>query len=1152
MLFDGITLNEGSHILNASIESGASFPLVPNVGELFYKTSVGLHVFDGSTWNLVNTSDTTSFILKSGGTMTGYLVLNDDPTTNLQAATKHYVDNSVASYAPLTGTGTSGTWGISITGNAATVTTNANLTGVVTSVGNATSIGAGAISNTMLANSAVANLSGTNTGDQTISISGDVTASGSTGVLTATVTKINGTDLSGLTTGLLKNTTGTGVPSIAVAGTDYLLPTGSAASLTNFPTLNQNTTGNAATASAVPFSGITSKPTTLSGYGITDGQPLDGDLTSIAGLAGTSGLLKKTAANTWALDTNTYLTSSTGVTSVAGTAGNITASASTGAVTLNLATITDSGLGSFKKINTDGFGRVTGTTTVTSSDITTTLGYTPANKVGDSITGNFVFDGVHTVTGLPSPTGGTDAANKNYVDAATNGLTWKSAVRVASTTNINLTTGGLIAVDGVTTVAGDRVLVKDQTLPKENGIYIAGTGAWTRASDMNLASEFDGSAVFVKEGTLYQSSGWTETATVVTVGTDTVTFSEFTGGALYTWGVGLANTGNTVNIQLGAGIAELPTDEVGIDVYSGGGLMLTVDGTTSSTSTAAQVSLTKVGTSGTYTSVSTDSYGRVTSGSNPATVNSFNTRTGSVTLTSGDVTSALGSTTANYFLATPNGSTGTPSLRAIVAADIPTLNQNTTGNAGTATILQTGRTIALSGAATGTATSFDGSANITIPVTSLNAANLSGTIPSAVLGASTTYVGTTAVALNRASAALALTGITGVSSTGALTLSSTTTNAVTLDSGTTGAVNIGNNANAKTITVGNVTGATGVVVNSGTAGVLFNQVPTGTFAITATAAPTTDMTQVTAAGVVTAGVNALSVTYSGGAAAVEASAARLNLTPGTTSGGTWSAMRVTPSSAAAAAGVTMNGVKFDSVTAGAGTDNMIYAGTGWDNIISYNGTSVVNGSGQLNAAQLTGTVPSATISGAYSGITTLGISGQLTSTLATGTAPFAVSSTTPVDNLSIGGNAATASTANALNTGNNYQMNSLGVGTAGSGTAGEIRATNNVTAYYSSDSRLKENIKPIENALAKVKLINGVTYDWTEDFIESHGGEDGYFIRKHDVGVIAQEVEAVMPEIVVDRDDGYKAVKYERMVALLIEAVKELSAEIEVLKAKVN
>jgi hypothetical protein len=109
-----------------------------------------------------------------------------------------------------------------------------------------------------------------------------------------------------------------------------------------------------------------------------------------------------------------------------------------------------------------------------------------------------------------------------------------------------------------------------------------------------------------------------------------------------------------------------------------------------------------------------------------------------------------------------------------------------------------------------------------------------------------------------------------------------------------------------------------------------------------------------------------------------------------------------------------------------------------------------------------------------------------------------------------------------------------------------------VTAYYSSDSRLKENIKPIENALAKVKLINGVTYDWTEDFIESHGGEDGYFIRKHDVGVIAQEVEAVMPEIVVDRDDGYKAVKYERMVALLIEAVKELSAEIEVLKAKVN
>lgn len=85
--------------------------------------------------------------------------------------------------------------------------------------------------------------SGTNTGDQTISITGDGTASGSTSALSLTVTKINGVSMAGLATGILKNTTTTGVPSIAVAGTDYLTPTGSAAGLTSFPTLNQNTTG---------------------------------------------------------------------------------------------------------------------------------------------------------------------------------------------------------------------------------------------------------------------------------------------------------------------------------------------------------------------------------------------------------------------------------------------------------------------------------------------------------------------------------------------------------------------------------------------------------------------------------------------------------------------------------------------------------------------------------------------------------------------------------------------------------------------------------------------------------------------------------------------------------------------------------------------
>lgn len=115
-------------------------------------------------------------------------------------------------------------------------------------------------------------------------------------------------------------------------------------------------------------------------------------------------------------------------------------------------------------------------------------------------------------------------------------------------------------------------------------------------------------------------------------------------------------------------------------------------------------------------------------------------------------------------------------------------------------------------------------------------------------------------------------------------------------------------------------------------------------------------------------------------------------------------------------------------------------------------------------------------------------------------------------------------------------------------TANTIRATNDITAYYSSDIRLKENVRKIENALALIDKINGVRYDWKDEYVQSKGGADGYFIRKQDVGVIAQDLLQVLPEIVGERADGILAVKYERLVALLIEAIKELKLEVEQLK----
>jgi hypothetical protein len=137
--------------------------------------------------------------------------------------------------------------------------------------------------------------------------------------------------------------------------------------------------------------------------------------------------------------------------------------------------------------------------------------------------------------------------------------------------------------------------------------------------------------------------------------------------------------------------------------------------------------------------------------------------------------------------------------------------------------------------------------------------------------------------------------------------------------------------------------------------------------------------------------------------------------------------------------------------------------------------------------------------------------------------------------------ATTATTANALNTANNYQVNSIGVGTAASGTAGEIRATNNITAYY-SDERLKTKISDIENPLSKLHQIKTMLYHANDIAVGL-----GYDASIIEVGVSAQSVQRVQPEAVAPApiDDKYLTVRYERLVPLLIEAIKELDAKVD-------
>jgi hypothetical protein len=111
-----------------------------------------------------------------------------------------------------------------------------------------------------------------------------------------------------------------------------------------------------------------------------------------------------------------------------------------------------------------------------------------------------------------------------------------------------------------------------------------------------------------------------------------------------------------------------------------------------------------------------------------------------------------------------------------------------------------------------------------------------------------------------------------------------------------------------------------------------------------------------------------------------------------------------------------------------------------------------------------------------------------------------------------------------------------------SGTTGRIDAANDVVAFSSSDARYKENVVRIGNALDKVLSIGGYEFDWKPEHKIHHGFEG------HDVGVIAQEIEAILPEIVTTRDSGFKGVKYEKLVALLIEAIRELNEKVDKLK----
>lgn len=175
------------------------------------------------------------------------------------------------------------------------------------------------------------------------------------------------------------------------------------------------------------------------------------------------------------------------------------------------------------------------------------------------------------IVSLADPSNPQDAATKAYVDAARSGLDVKASVRAATTANLT-SLSGEVTVDGVELVAGNRILVKNQSSAQNNGIYVVAAGAWSRATDADADAEVtSGMFTFVEEGTANGDSGWVlSTNGSISVGVTEIAFVQFSGAGQITAGDGLTKTGNTLNVVGTADKITVSADAVTIaSTYAG-------------------------------------------------------------------------------------------------------------------------------------------------------------------------------------------------------------------------------------------------------------------------------------------------------------------------------------------------------------------------------------------------------------------------------------------------------------------------------------------------------------------------------------------------------------------------------------------------------
>ena len=780
-------------------------------------------------------------------------------------------------------------------------------------------------------------------------------------------------------------------------------------------------------------------------------------------------------------------------------------------------------------------------------------------SVYEDASGDVLVQGQITVGG--NPTANLEVATKQYVDnLVSSAIHIHDAVRVESPTALTVTydngTAGVgatltnagaqaaLSIDGITLSVSDRVLIYTQADATQNGVYTvtnvgSGSTNWvmTRATDADSyepgtnAGLDEGSYFYVQEGDTGAGESYVcNTIGTITFGTTDITFAQFSATPTFTGGTNIDITAQTISLT---GTVDETNGGTGNNTYTTGDTLYSSASNTlaklSGNTTTTKKYLSQTGTGSASQAPAWDeiNLGTDTAGDYIAT--------GAV---SGVGLSGSASGEGSTFTVTSNAtSANTPST--IVSRSsggnfsAGTITATLSGNASTATAWATGRSITLSGDVSGTATGVDGTGNVSITTTI--GAN------SVALGTDTTgnYVAAltegTAIDITSASGE----GVTPTINLDLSELATSTTNGdgdyfVVVDTLnaqrklTKGNIAISgfNNDSGFTTNTGTVT-SVGVTAGSGltgggtvtTSGSVTLNVGAGTGI--SVQADTVTNTGVLSVNGVTGAVTAANLltaikTVDGAGSGLDA-----DTLDGVSSGSflrsdaddTWSGNISTTST---------NGIRFGNVNETDTNDGYIAAGK-FGSGLNIVGTQTTAGTGRQ--VRVWGDL----ITNSGNVFWNQGNDG----------------SGSGLDADLWDGNQFSSYLNQAVLTTSNVRHNSIGVNTAASGTAGEIRATGDITSNY-SDARLKNIEGNIPDALTKVKALGGYY------FTENQTAKDlGYDNDAQQVGVIAQEVEEVLPEAVKPApiDEKYLTVQYEKLVPLLIEAIKELEARVAELEA---